>query len=377
MVQNISNGVNANARTRSNSAGAEEAAKNKGRDHARGHDGDRGKTDRYTPSDSVKESASKKNSGKDIDMLLAEADAAKENIRRMFDSLRMNTHGIHGRRRLSGSEYLFGTMSRMVENMVGGSVGSGQCYWAAKSGCCGNFNVSEEARLKAQEMISEDGYFGVTKTTERIMEFAKALGGENADDETIDTLWQATKKGFEAAAAHFGGMDNLPEVSKKTYEAVNKAFEEWKNGPAQEGEETTPEEAKPEETNDDGRFGRHGRHFRHLKLMPFRHGLPCVKFKLIPYHPPKKLNLRDFDRSKNMMRNNPSFRHELYGHGHRGRSPGVHGRGEHSGARKIYLGHLNYRNGPHAPRHDDWGGKRNDRFDSNHRGRNDRDYMFR
>jgi hypothetical protein len=374
MVQNVNSGVNANARTRSNSAGAEETAKNRGRGHARGYDKDNHKADRYTPSEAAKESASKKNSGKDIDMLLAEADAAKENIRRMFDSLRMNTHGMHGRRRLSASEYLFGTMSRMVENMVGGSVGSGQRYWASKAGCCGNFKVSEEARLKAQEMISEDGYFGVAKTTERIMEFAKALGGENADGKTIDTLWQATKKGFEAAAAHFGGMDNLPEVSKKTYEAVNKAFEEWKNGSVKDGEEPKPEEAKPEETDKNARFGRHHHHFRRFKLRPFCPGIRCVRFKMIPLRharPRGRLNIKHFDKGDNLLRKDHALSRRDF-HGVRN----IHGRGNHPGAGKIYLGHLNYRNGPQAPRHNDWGGIRNDRFDSDHSGRNERDHMF-
>jgi len=80
------------------------------------------------------------------------------------------------------------------------------------------------------------------------MEFAKALGGEDASQETIDMLWNATKKGFEAVAKIFGGMNNLPDISQKTYEAVKKAFEEWKGAPVEDnkkvddGEETKGKE---------------------------------------------------------------------------------------------------------------------------------------
>lgn len=37
--------------------------------------------------------------------------------------------------------------------------------------------VDSETQAAAQEAISEDGYFGVNKTSERIIDFAKALSG--------------------------------------------------------------------------------------------------------------------------------------------------------------------------------------------------------
>jgi len=46
----------------------------------------------------------------------------------------------------------------------------------------------------------------------------------------------AVQKGFDEVARMFGGFDKLPEVSKKTYEAIMKAFDEWLNGGAVEEE---------------------------------------------------------------------------------------------------------------------------------------------
>ena len=57
--------------------------------------------------------------------------------------------------------------------------------------------VTEEARRKAQESISEDGYWGVKQTSQRLFDFASALAGDDV-----------------------GKM-------KKTQEAANNLFEEY------------------------------------------------------------------------------------------------------------------------------------------------------
>jgi len=101
----------------------------------------------------------------------------------------------------------------------------------AKSGKLGdalkNLEVDEATQKQAQEDISEDGYWGVKKTSERILDFAKALAGN--DSSKADALLEAYKKGFEAAEDAFGGKDKLPDICYKTYDAVLKGFEDWKN----------------------------------------------------------------------------------------------------------------------------------------------------
>ena len=88
----------------------------------------------------------------------------------------------------------------------------------------GDYTVTEAAKLQAQEDISEDGYWGVEQTSQRILDFAKALSG--GDVSKADMLLDAFKKGYEEATGAWG--KELPEISKKTYEAVEEKFAAWK-----------------------------------------------------------------------------------------------------------------------------------------------------
>jgi hypothetical protein len=85
--------------------------------------------------------------------------------------------------------------------------------------------VDSETQASAQEAISEDGYYGVNKTSERIIDFAKALSG--GDKSKIETLRNAFKEGFESAKEAFGG--ELPEISQQTYDKVMQGFDDWAN----------------------------------------------------------------------------------------------------------------------------------------------------
>ena len=90
----------------------------------------------------------------------------------------------------------------------------------------GDFTVDAETKAQAQADIAEDGYWGVEKTSDRILDFAKALSG--GDTSKAETLLEAFKKGFEEATRTWG--KELPEISQKTYDAVLEKFEAWKNG---------------------------------------------------------------------------------------------------------------------------------------------------
>lgn len=83
--------------------------------------------------------------------------------------------------------------------------------------------VDSETQAAAQEAISEDGYFGVNKTSERIVDFAKALSG--GDKSKIETLRNAFKEGYESAKKDFGG--ELPDISQQTYDKVMQGFDDW------------------------------------------------------------------------------------------------------------------------------------------------------
>ena len=90
----------------------------------------------------------------------------------------------------------------------------------------GNFTVDEETQKQAQADIAEDGYWGVEQTSDRILDFAKALSGN--DPEKADLLIDAFKKGFEDATKSWG--KDLPDISQRTYDAVLEKFDKWKNG---------------------------------------------------------------------------------------------------------------------------------------------------
>lgn len=139
-------------------------------------------------------------------------------------------------------------LRNLVASMLGNNKtgeGVGQSYYAMMAN--GNVKVPDDVKADAERMIGEDGYYGVKQTTGRIMDFAKALAGDNASLDDIKDLRSGAQKGFDDVAKMFGGFDKLPEVTKKTYEAVMKAFDEWEasvnGGTAASATETAATEA--------------------------------------------------------------------------------------------------------------------------------------
>jgi hypothetical protein len=85
--------------------------------------------------------------------------------------------------------------------------------------------ASPEAIAKAQEDISETGYWGVEATSERFLDFAKALSGGDKSKGTL--LLDAVKEGYKQAEEIWGSK--LPELSEKTLARTVEKFEEWMN----------------------------------------------------------------------------------------------------------------------------------------------------
>lgn len=76
---------------------------------------------------------------------------------------------------------------------------------------------------EAQELIADDGYFGVEKTSERIFNFAVGMAG--GDPAKIDAIRQGVEKGFQEALDAFGGW--LPDISHETYDTVMQKLDDW------------------------------------------------------------------------------------------------------------------------------------------------------
>lgn len=87
----------------------------------------------------------------------------------------------------------------------------------------GNFEVDDETVAQAQKDISEDGYWGVKQTSDRLIDFAKALTGGDASK--VEEMRNAIQKGFDAAKKLWGG--ELPELSQQTYDATMEKLDAW------------------------------------------------------------------------------------------------------------------------------------------------------
>jgi hypothetical protein len=87
----------------------------------------------------------------------------------------------------------------------------------------GDFTVDEATKLEAEAEISENGYWGSAKTSDRIVDFAKALASNNP--EYASELKEAFIKGYKQAEETWGG--ELPELCQETYDLVLEKLDQW------------------------------------------------------------------------------------------------------------------------------------------------------
>lgn len=113
-------------------------------------------------------------------------------------------------------------LKSLVEKMLtkqGETYGKANDIWSLLSS--GKFTVDAATKAQAQADIAEDGYWGVSQTSQRILDFATALTG--GDPDKIEEMRAAFQKGFKQAEKTWGG--SLPDISQKTYDAVMKGFD--------------------------------------------------------------------------------------------------------------------------------------------------------
>ncbi len=99
----------------------------------------------------------------------------------------------------------------------------------------GEFEVDAATKAQAQKDIAEDGYWGVEQTSDRIIDFATALTG--GDPDKIEEMREAFKKGYKQAEKTWGG--ELPDISKRTYDAVMQKFDKMAEDAGLTVEKTT------------------------------------------------------------------------------------------------------------------------------------------
>ena len=104
-------------------------------------------------------------------------------------------------------------MQNLVKEMM---LKQGQTYTNADSMwkflASGDYTVDAQTAKDAKDAISEDGYWGVNQTSQRIFDFAVSLSG--GDSEKMDKMLEAFKKGFSQATKAWG--KNLPDISSQT-----------------------------------------------------------------------------------------------------------------------------------------------------------------
>lgn len=74
--------------------------------------------------------------------------------------------------------------------------------------------IQELSQDEAKALIAEDGFFGVTKTSDRIADFV--LAGAGDDVEKLKAGREGILRGYNQAEKAWGG--NLPDISKETLE---------------------------------------------------------------------------------------------------------------------------------------------------------------
>ena len=117
-------------------------------------------------------------------------------------------------------------LMNLVHKTLSGQVGAygkatGDDFWKSLAG--GNFTISAAAKAQAQKDISEDGYWGVKQTSQRLFDFASALAGDDVDQ--MKKMQSAMEKGFRQATKAWGR--DLPGISHDTLNAANKLFEDY------------------------------------------------------------------------------------------------------------------------------------------------------
>lgn len=110
---------------------------------------------------------------------------------------------------------------RFIESMISGQAGEANLAIAGLQ-----LNVTPEASRAAMAAISEGGEYSVEAVAGRIMDMAKALAG--GDSSKIEMLRNAVIKGFSGAASALGlDYDDMPDITKQTYDVVMQRFDDW------------------------------------------------------------------------------------------------------------------------------------------------------
>ena len=115
-------------------------------------------------------------------------------------------------------------LTNLVYKMMHGQAKTyGQAKDIWKFLASGDYTVDAATKEQAQKDISEDGYWGVKQTSQRLFDFASALAGDDVDK--MKEMQKAMEKGFKLATGAWG--KEMPGICQDTFDEANKLFDEY------------------------------------------------------------------------------------------------------------------------------------------------------
>ncbi len=107
------------------------------------------------------------------------------------------------------SKTSFGTQAGIEQFLADAGVDLSQFMYNGKP-------ITDLTQDEATDLVSDDGFFGIAQTAQRIFDFAASMAGD--DPERLQTARDAVLKGFKEAEELFGG--SLPDISHDTISAA-------------------------------------------------------------------------------------------------------------------------------------------------------------
>lgn len=116
--------------------------------------------------------------------------------------------------------------NQQLQNLVNQLMGKQAKKYTTLADLFKNLKADPATIAQAQKDISEDGYWGVEQTSDRLVSMAQALSG--GDPTKADEMIAAVKKGFSQATKAWG--EDLPDICKQTIDTAVDKLTKWRDG---------------------------------------------------------------------------------------------------------------------------------------------------
>ena len=118
-------------------------------------------------------------------------------------------------------------MQSMIQDMLGEQAKAAGLKYFGPNKTLSLSDITQEDIDSAKASIEDGGYWSVDSVATRIMDMAKLLAGN--DPSKLSMLKDSVIKGFGGAAELLGksGLDDMPDITRQTYDEVMKRFDDW------------------------------------------------------------------------------------------------------------------------------------------------------